>query len=258
MGVLEYGEWREVRSPFRHFQASNVLAAESYRVIALEFQRVLDATEGRITGGPRFGKPAANYDARMLPITEENMEHFPPFFSDGWLRSLSDLVRIPFVPRIDGALHSSPPNSRSGWMHTDFCSGWFDESRNESPAFLFPDRSRCHYFEGAAKVAGAKPTEYVRAATLIFYLCNDDWAPGDGGETEFYGSRKDSQNTRKLLIPPVNNSLILFECSPHSYHRFITNPGRTRNSLILWLHCEVDFVEKRWGSSVLRRKGNNQ
>jgi hypothetical protein len=258
MGATDCGEWYDVRDPFRHFQASNVLRCEQYRAIGAEFQNVLDVTEGRAQGGNRFSRSDQNYDARMLPITERNMARFDPFLSESWLRSLCELVNIPYIPRIDAALHSSPQNSRSGWIHTDFCSGWFDESRYSGTGILFPDRGRCNYFEGIPKVAGAKPVEYVRAATLIFYLCNDDWTRGDGGETGFYGGERESLNTQILLLPPVNNTLILFECSPHSYHRFVSNPGRARNSLILWLHCDLQFAVDRWGPRAVKRRGNKQ
>jgi hypothetical protein len=257
IGVSQYGKWCEVRDPFRHFQASEVLPNEQYRAIEAEFQRLLDVTEGRAQGGIQLIKSDRNYDARMLPITEQNMDRFHPFFSESWLSSLCGLVKIPYIPRIDAALHSSPQNSRSGWIHTDFCSGWFDESRYSGTGILFPDRTRCHYFEGTPRTAGAKPAEYIRAATLIFYLCNDNWTQGDGGETGFYGSGRESQNTQTLLVAPINNRLILFECSPHSYHRFVSNPGRVRNSLILWLHCEVQSAEDRWGPRAINRRGKN-
>src|SRR5208337_3787 len=97
--------------------------------------------------------------------------------------------------RIDGALHSSPKNSRTGWIHTDYCSAWFDESAEDRGGILFPDRTRCQYFDGQPKVADAKPVEYVRAATLIFYCCNDDWRAGDGGETALYAAARDTDNS---------------------------------------------------------------
>lgn len=122
-------------------------------------------------------------------------------------------------------------------------------------ALMFPPRGRCNYFTGQAKVPDAKPKEYIRAATMIFYLCNDGWEQGDGGETGIYSADCETEDTVVKLIPPLNNSLFLFECSPHSYHRFVTNPGRTRNSIILWLHASVQDAEARWGKAINRRDG---
>jgi hypothetical protein len=88
---------------------------------------------------------------------------------------------------------------------------------------------------------------------MIYYLCNEGWSEPDGGETGLYGAAKPHDRTIASRVPPVDNTLLLFECSPHSYHRFLTNPGRRRNSIILWLHTTVDAAEARWPNAVTRR-----
>jgi len=256
MKALERGIWWEVRDPFRHFEAADVLDEEAYRSVATSFQKILDATD---SGGPaehRLAQSTSNYDARMLSLQGDLVHSFAPFLTEEWLRSLAALYELPFLARVDAALHSSPRNSRTGWVHTDFCSAWFDEGRKIFPGeLLFPDRSRCNYFEGTAKTADAKPVEYIRALTMIFYLCNNEWKAGDGGETGLYSTAKPTPESMKTLLPPINNRLLLFECSPHSYHRFIANPGRVRNSLILWLHSTVESTESQWGTGTVRRRG---
>src|SRR5262249_26228336 len=142
--------------------------------------------------------------------------------------------------------------SRTGWIHTDYCSGWFDESAARPGTIIFPDRASCGYFDGRPRMPGVQPEEYIRAGTAIFYLCNDGWQPGDGGETALYsGPRFDSAS---VLVPPANNSLVLFECHPRSHHCFLTNPGRRRNSIIMWLHSTVADAETRWGPTGLHRR----
>jgi hypothetical protein len=147
-----------------------------------------------------------------------------------------------------GAMHSSPRNSRTGWVHSDYCSVWFDANVVESAPILLGTSQTCDYFSGRPKDPSAQPIEYVRAAALIYYLCNDYWKPKDGGHTALYAASRGDIEQSKESIPPTNNSLLFFECSPHSYHRFVTNPGRARNSIILWLHLPLAEAELRWGT----------
>jgi len=246
------GQWCEHASPFRHFSASNVFADETYQHLCREFSHILGVTAGEREGQHKLIKIRKNYDALILGINDALADKFAPLFNESWLRPISEFLGMKFVPRVEGALHSNPQGSQTGWIHTDLCSGWFDESNHPKEQLLFPPRHRCEYFTGIAKALDAEPVEYIRAATMIFYLCNDDWDQGDGGETGLYGASRDTENTETKLFPPVNNTLLLFECSPHSYHRFVANPGRTRNSIILWLHADVDDAVARWGTAINR------
>jgi hypothetical protein len=239
----------EYRLPFRHFRAANVLKPEIYQAIASRFSTMLEANSAGKDSPYRFAPTNANYDARILAIDEALAAAFAPLFSVELIEELHDIFGFPFLPVIDGALHSSPPGSRTGWIHTDLCAAWFDESMRPAGPFLFPRRDRCDYFTGSRKHAAAVPKKYVRAAALLFYLCNEGWVPGDGGETALYGAQEPSWRSSVGHIPPLSNSLLAFECSPHSYHRFMTNPRRVRNSVILWIHATPEVMESRWGLS---------
>jgi hypothetical protein len=212
----------------------------------------LERTENDGPGPYTLKRTNPKYDALMLGMNDRLAPEFDPFFSLDWLQTLARLTSIPEIRRIDGGLHSNPKGSRSGWIHTDFCSGWFDQSSTQPG--LLPRRNMVDYFTGKPKCNGAKPVEYVRAVTMIYYLCNDGWKPGDGGETGLYASSHAAALTAFDDVPPINNSALVFRCSPHSYHRFIGNPGRTRNSIILWLHSTVEGAESTWRGRMTRRK----
>jgi hypothetical protein len=250
------GEWWEHSLPFRHFTATDVLDAETYQELCHQFTVIVDATNGKCAGEHIMTRSNPKYDAYMLGMNATLATAFAPLFAEPWLPSLAAFHGLDFLSHVSGGLHSSPKGSRSGWIHTDFCSGWFDESDNTEGSLTFPRPDRCEYFTGLAKSSDAKPKEFVRAATLIFYLCNEGWKQGDGGETALYGAARQTQFTAVKLVPPLNNSMLLFECSPHSYHRFVANPGRTRNSIILWLHSTVDDAQARWGR-VIHRRGSS-
>jgi hypothetical protein len=249
---LQSAELWEHSFPFRHYRAKNLLSQEAYDNLSSAFTEILETTAGKRDGPYRLTRSNKNYDALMLGIDQTLASVFTPFFSPDWLESLSEFFSIPFVPKIDGGLHSSPANSRTGWIHTDYCAGWFDESVPSNGMLSFPDRTRCEYFTGRALKPDALPRQYIRAATLIFYLCNDHWVPEDGGETGIYGARTQTPQTDAEFIPPINNTLLIFRCSPHSYHRFITNPGRARNSIILWLHSTPGYAASRWSVPTSR------
>lgn len=249
------GQWWECSLPFRHFTATDVFDPETYKELSHQFSLILETTAGKREGAYKMRPALGNNDGLILGLTDKLGAAFSPLFTEAWLRSLAELLDLKFLPRVEGALHSNPRGSRTGWIHTDCCSAWFDESNSTMEELMFPPRGRCNYFTGQAKVPDAKPKEYIRAATMIFYLCNDGWEEGEGGETGVYSEDRETEDTAVKLIPPLNNSLFLFECSPHSYHRFVTNPGRTRNSIILWLHASVHDAQARWGTGINRRDG---
>lgn len=236
--------------PFRHFRASQVFNPIDYQSLASAFSRVLQ----EVNSDPKQQYNVErynNYDALVIGMDARLSNQFKPLFESSWIEELSRLMGIPFLPRISGALHSHPVNSRTGWIHSDYCPVWFDESVKQFESeLLYPDHSRCEYFTGKSKVADALPKEYIRSASMIFYLCNDGWQEDEGGETVLYEAAHSHPYRAVEFIPPVNNSLLFFEISPYSFHTFITNRVRSRNSIILFLHSTIEFAKSRWGNSL--------
>jgi len=244
------GEWFTYQHPFRHIRAEGVFREESYRRLENSFMALRDGTPANGNRQLQFRKSQPAYDALLVAMQSQLSSRFAPLFDRRWIDFLASLLGVPALPQVDGALHHIPRHSRSGWIHNDFCSAWFDAQLTGD--VVFPDRNKCEYFSGTPRTPDAQPREYVRAATTIFYLHNDGWRRGAGGETGLYSAMHDVPG-KSSTVPPLNNSLLLFECSPHSYHRLIENPGSPRNSIILWLHCSVEDAQSRWGRAVTRR-----
>lgn len=246
-----YGEWFAQLHPFRHIRARRVFRDESYRRLEEAFAASLNGDQTIPGSKSSFRQAQPSYDALILGMHEHLTPRFIPLFERRWINFLAGLLDLEALPQIDGALHHIPRNSRSGWVHNDFCSAWFDEDvRGE---IVFPDRERYDYFTGVPKRPGPRPREFVRAATMIFYLNNCGWKTDSGGETGLYSASRADVGS-KCAVAPINNSLLLFECSPHSYHRLLANPGCQRNSIILWLHCSLEDAQSRWGRAITRRK----
>jgi 2OG-Fe(II) oxygenase superfamily len=247
------GQWTAYRCPFFHVRATNVFAPHTYNRLSAEFAGVLGRSTDGTTSSPKMVKSQPAYDALILAMNAQLSGCFAPLFGREWICRLGQLLKLPVTSLIDGALHHVPQGSRSGWLHTDLCSAWFDALAAVEGDVTFADGSRCDYFTGARRTTTAEPKEFVRAATMIYYLNNDDWRQGDGGETGLYSTSRSDLGPTKF-IAPQNNSLILFECSPHSFHRLLGNPGCSRNSIVLWLHATLEFAEARWGDAIRRMR----
>jgi hypothetical protein len=243
------GEWWIYERPFRHIRAQGVFRTDVYERLEAEFLEIRDRADG--CAEPAFKKARSAYDALILTMHQQLASRFAPLFERRWIDFLAKLLSLEPIPQIDGALHHIPVNSRSGWVHNDFCSGWFN--RLHRGEIIFPDRRNCDYFTGTAKSAQVKPQEFIRTATMIFYLTKDEWKDGCGGETGLYASSRGREGEMSA-VPPISNSLLLFSCSPHSWHSLIGNPGCPRNSIILWLHSSVENAQARWGRSFTRRR----
>ena len=87
--------------------------------------------------------------------------------------------------------------------------------------------------------------------SLLFYLANPDWQPGDGGETGLFADIATAHRGATTAVPPINNSLVFFECTPRTWHAFISNRGKPRNSVVMWLHRRKNEVLERWGDESI-------
>jgi len=93
----------------------------------------------------------------------------------------------------------------------------------------------------------------VRCTTLIYYLGNPAWHVGDGGETALYAGTRRDHRYPEARVPPVNNSMLLFNCTPTSFHAFTQNWRSERNSIIMWLHAPPTAMARRYGAESFIR-----
>jgi Rps23 Pro-64 3,4-dihydroxylase Tpa1-like proline 4-hydroxylase len=116
-----------------------------------------------------------------------------------------------------------------------------------------PDEQLCSYKTGAGPLAPGQKVEVVRGAALILYLANQEWRPGDGGETALYESSGVRVDDPVAAWPPENNSLVSFECTPHSFHTFLANTRIARTSIIMWVHRPLEEAVSLYGEDGLER-----
>jgi hypothetical protein len=173
------------------------------------------------------------------------------FATEEWHDLLASLFDVVASGHVNLGAHHHQIGSANGWIHNDFNPVWFPSGYAGRPCF--PDHERCRYQSGAGSLAAEEKVEVVRAVAMIFYLLNGGWVERDGGETALFQSAKSAIDRPDARIPPLNNSILVFECTPGSYHAFLQNPGRPRNSVIMWIHRSMDDAMARWRATDLQR-----
>jgi hypothetical protein len=239
--LLANRRWVRRTRPLPHVYARNVFTDDFYRSLHEQFERI-EREQPEV-----FQRDMKGYDAAGTAVQR---------FADGPLgifvsREWHDLIaRVAGVPGVTGdvnaALHHHEPGSASGWPHNDLNPVWF---AGPPPG---PDEVRLEGIDGVDLLKGTAPDgvvarESIRAVSLLFYLGNPDWRPGDGGETGLFSEVATAAYGPALAVPPINNSMVFFECTPRSWHTFISNRTKPRNSVVMWLHRSKDEAVRRWG-----------
>jgi 2OG-Fe(II) oxygenase superfamily len=165
-----------------------------------------------------------------------------------WHDLLARIVGVTATGDVSASVHHHDPGGASGWPHNDLNPGWFAEPAAGPDEVRLAAEGDVGYHHGT-RPEGVPARETVRAVSLLFYLANPPWSPGDGGETGLYESVRADRPS--VAVPPVNNSLVAFECTPFSYHGFISNHRAPRNSVVMWLHRDRGEAVERWGEQSI-------
>jgi hypothetical protein len=244
--VLHALKWWYRLEPFPHFIAHDVFARPFYAALECALREIL--RKGLASGSD------PGCFSRNMPNSDAYAWNFPPdidgplsvFYSREWHDRVALLTGINATDDVNGALHHHQMWSKTGSVHDDLARVWFSV-QPRADGINPMDLRRCSYTTGKASRPGVKVRSAVRAATMIYYFGNRPWLPGDGGETGLYYRSDQRVGHPTAIAPPVNNSILIFECTPFSHHSFISNRRHPRNSAILWLHASEKAVENRWG-----------
>lgn len=246
LSVLSNRRWTRRTQPFPHFVARDVLRADILANLTQAFHEVLARGFASRWDGRRFCRSASGYDAFVLPFSRSLPPAFHVLLSREWHDMLASVTGVAATGDVDGGLHHHLPGSADGWRHTDLSPGWFAGTAAPGEVNL-SDGRQCDYATGRPVKAGAAPRERVRGAAMILYLANGRWQRDDGGETGLHAS----EGPPEALVPPIDNSMLLFECTPWSYHAFRRNPRKPRNSVILWIHRTREDAVERFGAGSI-------
>ena len=239
--ALANRRWWHRSQPFPHVVAHDVLRRPVYDDVTRAFRELLGNGGGYLAG----------HDIHGCTLTADYRGPLQIFVSRPWHDMLAGVAGVETTGDVNCGLHHHEVGSASGFPHNDLNPGWFAGPPAEDGIRL-AQSALCDYTTGELLTPGDQPArETVRAVAAIFYLDNPPWAAGDGGATGLYRNASDPPDCPVAVVPPVSNSMLIFECTPFSYHGFITNRRHPRNSVVLWLHRPRPDVIRLWGEEAI-------
>jgi 2OG-Fe(II) oxygenase superfamily len=248
--ILSNRAWLRRQHPFPYVVAENVFKPDFYNSLASQTRSIIDRG---LSEKPTNGKywRMRGYDAYGIGIDSSSPDPLSLFISSSWRDLMCGLFDIGPTPYVYAGSHHHTQGSTSGFIHTDYNPVWFKRSTNE--AIQTPSHQACDFRTGAGSLSESEKIEVARAAVVVFFLLNDDWQPGDGGEIGLFESQHLQTSNPAILCPPTNNSLVAFECTPQSFHAFINNKRLPRTSIIMWVHRTMEEADQRFGKGTLER-----
>ncbi|WP_378735109.1 2OG-Fe(II) oxygenase family protein [Nocardia brasiliensis] len=238
--LFAHRRWIRRNQPFPHVYARDVFVPEFYQRMTDELTRL------RRERPELFGKVAADYSADGVRLADLRDGPLGVFVSREWHDLIAGIAGVTATGDIEGSLHHHAPGAPYGWPHNDLNPGWFPGDPPGPDEVRLPDETV--NTKTGERAPGVIARESVRAVAVLFYFGNPGWQPGDGGETALYDNMSEGEKLPELtLVPPLDNSLILFEVTPRTWHTFAGNNTKDRNSLVMWAHRTKDDALQRWG-----------
>jgi hypothetical protein len=248
--ILENRAWLRRAKPFPHVVAPQVFTAGFYNALSGMLRAILARGLSETPSPGRFSRNIPGYDSYGIGFDTSLPDPLRVFLSPEWRDMLSDLFGIGRTPYVSAGSHYHAPGSGNGFIHNDYNPVWFQRSTG---TIQVPNNQVCAYKTGAGPLPESEKVQVVRGAVVLFYLLNDGWRVGDGGETGLYTSGHSAIQEPASRCPPVNNSLLAFECTPHSFHAFMKNTRIPRTSIIMWVHRTPEDAASRWSEQDLER-----
>jgi 2OG-Fe(II) oxygenase superfamily len=250
-GVLAGRRWLRRTWPFPHVVAQEVFRPDFYAAMAQELHAVLERGLSELPTKNQFSRSMSGYDAYGI-----NLDRLAPgvlgfFVTPEWRDLLSGLFGIGVTPYVFAGAHHHTPAGASGNIHNDLNPLWFP--RADRMTIQSPNDEICNFRTGVGRLDASGKVQVVRGVAMIFFLLNDTWRPGEGGETGLYTSAHCAVAEPAVRVPPLNNSLLAFECTPNSYHAYMTSPRWPRTSVIMWVHRPLEEAIEKYGAEKLER-----
>lgn len=241
--IIANRRWLKRLEPFPHVVATDVFIPAVAEEIDTAVRKVLEAERLDVM---------ANYDAAGWAFQPDIDWPLRLFVTQEWRQLIARAVGAETTPFVSGAVHHHEIGGADGRPHTDLTPVYFPDSEPRDAMIQMPS-DLVDFKSGRALKEGVKVLRTVRAVSILYYVANPPWRPGDGGGTGLYKRRSDPLNRPAAVIPPVNNSMVVFECTPNSFHSFISNRVSERNSITMWLHRNDIDVVARWGERSMDR-----
>ena len=249
--ILANRAWLRRSRPFPHIVARNVFTADFYDALARQMRDILAKGLAETPTATVFSRAIAGYDAYGIGFDHSLPRPAAVFLSAPWRDLMCGLFGVGVTPYVFAGSHHHTVGSRNGFIHCDFNPVWFP--RCADGRIQVPNDTLCSYTRGTGPLDDLQKMQVVRGAVVLFFLLNEDWRPGDGGEIGLFTAANSRVDTPAFACPPINNSLIAFECTPRSFHAFISNKRLSRTSIIMWVHRTMEEAVQRFGEAQLEQ-----
>ena len=247
--VLANRRWLRIEQPFSHIVAQDIFTPEFYFALSAQLGEMISRGLSETPTKGHLSRNLPGYDAYGIGINDTFPYPLSFFVSPAWRDLMCGVFQIQPTPYVFAGIHYHKVGSANGFIHNDFNPVWFPRAlANE---IQVPNQELCSYKTGAGPIPESAKLQVVRGAVMIFYLLNDGWRKGDGGDTALYRSGRDAISNPAAEIGPENNSLIAFECTPKSFHAYRTNYRAARVSIIMWVHRELQDASSKFGAERL-------
>ncbi|MGW4089805.1 2OG-Fe(II) oxygenase family protein [Nocardia sp. NPDC004750] len=242
--IFAHRRWIRRSRPFPHVYARDVFVPEFYQRLTEQLEQVRGKR-------PDLVAPVADgYSAGGIRLEDLRDGPLAVFTSREWHDLVARLGGVEPTGDVEGSVHHHGSGSPFGRPHNDLNPAWFPGPPPGPGEVRLPDAT-VHTKTGA-RATGVVARETVRGVAVQFYLGNPGWQPGDGGETALYDHVAQGAAPQSVsLVPPLDNSLLLFEVTPRTWHTFAGNNINDRNSVLMWVHRTKADAERRWGGDKI-------
>lgn len=200
--LLANRHWVRRTRPFPHIYARDVFVPDFYRRLTAELERIR-------RDDPALLRPYETMNDRAaVPLAQLRDGPLAVFLSAEWHDMIAGMAGVATTGDVTAAVLADPPGTPSGPPSNACDSVWFP-----GPA---PQPGEVRVHEGP-RPAGTEGRACVRAIHTTFYLGDAQRPSGRDGATDLYES---TSATGARTIAPLGNSLVLFPCTPRSWHAF--------------------------------------
>jgi hypothetical protein len=214
--------------PYNHVIIKNLLKQDIYDKLCARFYEYISRApkpHGQI------GSTNLTYNAFIYGLNEKDcVDGYEFFISNEWKEFVSKIFGIELNQHIAYSLHYHKAPSNNGYVHADLslCSVINDPNRKIKVT------GDCNYADDSQDLQ-PHVQKTMRTIAALYYFNNDvdNWKESDGGGTGIYENYELTSLIKQ--VPPINNSLFMFEIGAKSFHAFI-GANFDRSAMVQWFH----------------------
>ena len=174
------------------------------------------------------------------------------FVTKEWHDLVSRAVGVDTVPYVSAGIHHHDVGGENGRPHSDLNPVYFAEV--EPHDGMVSLRGDLVDLKSGRRLQENTPVTRQRPGSLDPVLHGQPpVAPRRRWPDGTLRAPVRPHRTARGGVAPVNNTLLAFECTPNSFHSFISNRVSERNSITMWLYRSDSAAATRWGERNLER-----